>query len=334
VSSARDFTDSRTHEASGSGVHGITGSFVDTLSTQTLSNKTLNNPTINNATVTGTVVATGASVTNGTFNTPGITSPTISNPTISGTVAGTPTFGGVPTFSAGLVAEGVTAKKPLGTDLALIVKRDADTIGRLTGTADGALNWGPGGGSATDTTLARSGAGALGLTGSLTASGGLNGASVTATGLLTGSDLSLTGQVWTTFTPVWHGTDADMTNNIGWYTKYGKLVIFEIYTVFGSSSSSGFLGSVRVDAPTTPFRNGSGANTTRQVLGTVWYNNVLPGGNFPDTNCMGFMSTFAGDSGVNTQPLVNYRSNTFTGGLIGGPSPATIITINGSYREA
>ncbi len=41
VSSARDFTDSRTHEASATGVHGVSGVIVDTLSPQTLQNKTL-----------------------------------------------------------------------------------------------------------------------------------------------------------------------------------------------------------------------------------------------------------------------------------------------------
>lgn len=41
VTSARDFTESRTHEASTSGVHGVTGNLVGTTDTQTLSNKTL-----------------------------------------------------------------------------------------------------------------------------------------------------------------------------------------------------------------------------------------------------------------------------------------------------
>ena len=58
VSSARDFTDSRTHEAATSSIHGVTGPLAGTTQAQTLTNKTLTSPTINGGALTGTV--TGA----------------------------------------------------------------------------------------------------------------------------------------------------------------------------------------------------------------------------------------------------------------------------------
>lgn len=332
VSSARDFTDSRTHEASSTSVHGITGAFVDTASVQTLSNKTLNAPTLNNPTIVGTATATGATITGGTYtsstmtsptlNTPTVNSPAISGGSVTGTVTGSPTLSGNPTFSGTVNTTGTVASvEPASTSLSLTTAVTGDAQTRYQLQADGVQRWGAGSG-ATDVSLGRSGAGFLSVSGSLAAGG-----SLTANGNLLGADLSLSNPVFTTFVPAWHGHDASMNTNAGWYYKVGKMVFYEIYTVFSSSSS--LTGSVSVDLPTTPFRSG-----LRQQMGTVWYTDVAPGGSFPDINCMGHHCTAAGDSGVSTQPLKNYRDNTFTGGLIVGPSPATIITINGMYREA
>jgi hypothetical protein len=118
-----------------------------------------------------------------------------------------------------------------------------------------------------------------------------------------------------------------MSTNVGWYARYGKMIHYEIYTVFSTSSS--LTGSVSVDLPTVPYRSG-----TRQQLGTMWFTDLDTTGSWLDNNGMGHHGTFAGDSGTSTAALRNYRDNILTGGQIKGPSPSTIITINGTYREA
>ena len=117
VSSARDFTDSRTHEASNTGVHGISGSFVDTTSVQTISNNTPTAPIINNPRVP-TVMYTGTAAytvtpnfsAGGTFAGSWSGAPTFSGSVslsgggaLAGTFSGSPTFSGTPVFS-GLTA--------------------------------------------------------------------------------------------------------------------------------------------------------------------------------------------------------------------------------------
>lgn len=107
---AMDGNDSRAHEGSAQGVHGIGGTsfVVGTLDTQTLTNKTLTSPIINgsvnivNPNITGTVTG-GASYTGITATSPTITgtvggSASYTAPTITGNVPGNPTF------TAGLAA--------------------------------------------------------------------------------------------------------------------------------------------------------------------------------------------------------------------------------------
>jgi len=72
--SARDYSDSRAHEAASSGVHDVVGTLVGTSDTQTLTNKTLTSPTINGGSVNGSATVnitgniTGATVTGTTVN--------------------------------------------------------------------------------------------------------------------------------------------------------------------------------------------------------------------------------------------------------------------------
>ena len=335
VSSARDFTDSRTHEASSSGVHGITGAFVDTLSAQTLSNKTLSAPVINNATITGAVTATGATVTNGTFS-----GGTFSAGKITGNIDMTGatlnngwTNTGTITNTAQILQQNLLRGSRANTSDSMYESRvTGDANARWFMTADGGQNWGPGTAGA-DATIQRISAGTLQASTNFNVIGNQTvGGNQTVTGGLTAGSLNLTNQTITTFVPAWHGHDANMLVNAGYYVKLGKWVFYNIYTVFSTSSS--LTGAVSVDLPTVPYRGPGGGTNYRQNMGTVWATDAGPMGPLNDTNWTGHHCTFAGDTGVTTQALKNYRDNQFTGGLIQGPSPSTIITINGAYREA
>jgi len=65
--SARDFQDSRNHEANTTTAHGVTGAIVGTTNVQTLTNKTLTAPTLSGTTTAGPINATAVAGTTGTF---------------------------------------------------------------------------------------------------------------------------------------------------------------------------------------------------------------------------------------------------------------------------
>lgn len=205
VSSARDFTESRTHEAAVSGVHGISGAFVDTTSVQTLTNKTLTAPVIAGGTISGAPTFTGTPVFNagaalsGTFSgTPtfsGVVNlsagATIAGGTLSGTFSGSPTysgnvvfsasplfsgspnFTGVTTFTAATNFDGVInanaqllARRTFATGATYRTSVTGDATDRFFIDAAGAHNWGNGT-AAVDTNLYRKTANVLGTDDSL-----------------------------------------------------------------------------------------------------------------------------------------------------------------------
>jgi hypothetical protein len=109
---------------------------------------------------------------------------------------------------------------------------------------------------------------------------------------------------------------------VGWYKKIGKIVFFEIYTVWGNLGS----GSTQIQGnlPTTPYRDGAGANTTRQViLGWVGGLNTLG-----TAVCMG--QVLAGGAG--TAFVVALYNNTAI--QAAEVQSNTIMTLQGWYREA
>lgn len=89
---AMDGNDSRAHEGSISGVHGVTGNVVGTTDTQTLTNKTLTSPTINSPVFGGTVNLASPNITGTVTGGASYTAPTITSPSITGTVGGSASY--------------------------------------------------------------------------------------------------------------------------------------------------------------------------------------------------------------------------------------------------
>lgn len=275
-SSARDFAESRTHEAATAAVHGVTGTLVGTTDAQTLTNKTLTAPTVAggalSGTFTGTPTFSGAVVYSGAPSFTG--APTFSgNPVFSGA----PSFTGAPAFSAG--AQFVRAA---AADAALQAQVTGDAQQRYQVLADGTQQWGPGSAGA-DTNLYRASADTLATDDSLivsrrlTASGGaeLVGdpspstggvilragaasnnaaefrnaagttvATVSNSGVGTFTSLSLSADpAWTAFPPSWVSTGAapNIGNGTlaGRYKRIGKTVHLVLLCQFGTTTTFG-----------------------------------------------------------------------------------------------
>lgn len=190
---AQDATDFRTHEAATTGVHGVTGAVVGTTDTQVLSAKTLTAPTINAGALTGTF-------------------------------SGTPTFSGTNTHTADVLATGTP-----GTLVGYRTTVTGDTNDRFEVALSGQLQWGSGA-AATDTTLARSGVGALTIGGTLTTTGTSN-----STNYPTGG--------WTAYTPSWttstglHIPSIGNGTIAGRYTQINKTVYWTMRLVAGSTTN-------------------------------------------------------------------------------------------------
>jgi len=139
-----------------------------------------------------------------------------------------------------------------------------------------------------------------------------------------GGDFTMSNTVWSTYTPTWTNAPATSTN-VGWYKKFGKMVYFESYSVFSATGATA--NTVTGTLPSTPFRAGAGAASTRQIVfGQVA--NANTSGSGTSGTCMG--QILAGGTGA-TISMVDFQNipihdNHWQNG--------TIVTLQGWYREA
>jgi hypothetical protein len=167
-----------------------------------------------------------------------------------------------------------------------------DTASRFLIEADGAHYWGPGGASATDVTLTRTGSGVLTLTGGLTTSGNLaTSGTLTATGALSASNFP--AGAWSTYSPTWTTSSGSNTPSYGnatitaSYTKIGRTVIVKFDIVFGTTTNFGGGGtgdnwrfSLPVTAAATTVCAGFAEINDNSSLGAVAVCRI----NFPTTS--------------------------------------------------
>lgn len=224
--------------------------------------------------------------------------------------------------SSGSTASLAVVNTTAGSDL-LSGRVTGDSQSRYILDTDGATAWGPGGASAVDTTLARTGVGALTLTGALTVSTNI---SVAGSGAITGN-LTVAATTWTTYTPtVTNGGTVTWTTRTGYYYKLGKIVFVCINLVVNGVGSGS--GLVAVDMPSSVERTG------RQAL-TVHAETIGANGNATSSIRGGECVFLTGGSGATSDRCrvdngTSNESNIQGIDLLAGG----LITIQGWYREA
>lgn len=177
-----------------------------------------------------------------------LTSPIISGPTLSGTISGTYTIGGTPTFPSSVVT--LTGTQTLTNKVLTSPTINSPTITNATLSSD------------TITGYTTSNAGTIyGIAvsgGAISSSSGLGTGVVTSTQLAAGSVLPValdgnatTSWTWVSYTPTWTAIGIGNATVVARYCQVGKIVHYRGEVTFGSTSTYGSGPTISLPVATT-----------------------------------------------------------------------------------
>lgn len=195
-----------------------------------------------------------------------LTSPTIAGATLSGTLSGTYTIGGTPTFPSSVVTLTNTQTLTNKTLTSPII--NGGSIDNATITVDSISGH-------TTSTIVTVG-GVQMNNGTISTSGAVTSTSIAAGAVQPNALITGTGTGWATssFSPGWTNLTVSGSTVTGKYIQMGKLVYFRITVVLGGSNVPS--GSVSFTLPTTSVSYAG--TTTVPPLGIAKYFDVSAGG--------------------------------------------------------
>lgn len=245
-----------------------------------------------------------------------LTSPSISSPALSGTVTGTYTLGGTPTFPSSVVT--LTGNQTLTNKTLTSPTINTPSITNATITADTLSGF---------TTSNNGTVYGISVTGgAITSSSAIGSATVLPNALVAGAGSSWAGQSWV---PTWGIMTIGNATVTAQYTQIGKRVDYNVYVLFGSTTVIG-ASEPTFTLPVTPSTFGLGnlfmpvgdLSCAVSVAGTQFFGKAI-------LSSTGIVTLFSTDASATTAKAGQLSTSvpfTWTTG--------SVLEVSGSYLAA